>query len=1374
MSKIKDISADNVDVNVDSDVIKKKRRRLEKFFFNRTDYIAFGISFLISFVVYFITTAPTVTLEDSGELAVAGDYLGVPHPPGYPLWTLCAFIFTRIFRFVTYMGQPNPAWAIGLMSGFFGAFAAGITAMLINKCTKELLSHVSKGSSNRDLLSPNVLSITCLVSAVSGSLAFAFSPVEWSQSTIIEVYTLNSFFLMLIFLFIFKWLCKPSVKLLWLVAFLFGLGFTNYQVLLFMAVPMIIAVLLHSIPLFRDFVLLFVPVGLTIKLMELGAKYPEPGFAKLYPDPSNLNSRVPSIVPQAEFEGLIGYYIISIILILAICVCGIILATLEKNDEKESFLTRLLMPLRPKAIAFKIALSFFVIALVFVALSVSPIKPPPEFALAPKEAIMSFMDVYLIFAIGLVFLIGLGFCYKGGLWYSISIFSILISLLIFVVKGCMLGLTHPLTGYFWFYVVLNFVFLLMAWLMLPNGRAVAGTVFFAELGAAFYGYMPLASETNPPMNWGYPKTWEGFKHAVSRGQYEKIVPITLSQVLSPNFVRQLGSYFSDLRMQFTLVLAPLGFIPFALWSIKVKGKRFSVFPIAFGLAAAIALLAALDKVIDPTSANDLGGAYKYLMGLILLMATVGVALILCRIEHLLLDEVLDKTKDIYTRIITALCLVGVIAGVLEVIVCVSNIGAEYILEAGFGISEPVVGVASVAELAMSIALTVVISLLFIAIYALMGVFSYKKIELIKTDHSDISCKWFVITLIAFLMMSVVLIGMANPRGDIQDNFIQKVKFISSHAIFAIWIGYGIAMSIYLFRKQKWLLIPALAVSALLFIIPIRENYVNADMADITSAAEQNGHDFGWQFGNYQLRGANAINEELSSDEEPLPNPEYPPEMTPNAIFFGGTDPGRFVPTYMIYSAKVRPDVFLITQNALADPTYLDTMRSLYADQIWMPTAIDNSNAFNEYVYLVRTGQLPNLGGISDHGGRIQVNGAMEVMEINAIITKQIFDKNIAFHDFYVEESYAMRWMNPYLTPHGLIMKLNNKELSYPEFNASVQNDMDFWDWYTRRLTSNPAYERDVAARRAFSKLRASIAGLYATRNMVQASERSFIDGIILYPYSPECTIRYMRELLYPYGRLEDAILYIEKLVYKDKNNQQAQAALSTLRELYNAQNKIKFLYEKNISAVKKYNEENPTATISEDLLVLPDADMLELVKTANIVGNSSLRYVAIRDYFLRKDNINYNVAFAMLNELIMYSNVSNEELMLVNLLPKNFFQTLNDVEAYRVGADIYMRLGDVDMAIKFLSTVLRIEPNDWRSWSSYCTLQYSKYNNVQRSVEILSTAEQASKASGEYEEFRALVASHPLLEQLYAILIQMRTQGAPNGGANNSRMMMGR
>src|SRR5437763_58163 len=44
------------------------------------------------------------------------------------------------------------------------------------------------------------------------------------------------------------------------------------------------------------------------------------------------------------------------------------------------------------------------------------------------------------------------------------------------------------------------------------------------VGAGFYLYMALAGMTNPPMQWGYPRTVEGFMHALTRGQYEKTNP----------------------------------------------------------------------------------------------------------------------------------------------------------------------------------------------------------------------------------------------------------------------------------------------------------------------------------------------------------------------------------------------------------------------------------------------------------------------------------------------------------------------------------------------------------------------------------------------------------------------------------------------------------------------------------------------------------------------------------------------------------------------------------------------------------------------------------------------------------------------------------
>ena len=40
-------------------------------------------------------------------------------------------------------------------------------------------------------------------------------------------------------------------------------------------------------------------------------------------------------------------------------------------------------------------------------------------------------------------------------------------------------------------------------------------------GLALYGYIHVASATNPPMNWGYARTPEGFMHTFTRGQYER-------------------------------------------------------------------------------------------------------------------------------------------------------------------------------------------------------------------------------------------------------------------------------------------------------------------------------------------------------------------------------------------------------------------------------------------------------------------------------------------------------------------------------------------------------------------------------------------------------------------------------------------------------------------------------------------------------------------------------------------------------------------------------------------------------------------------------------------------------------------------------------
>src|SRR5574344_1757694 len=228
-------------------------------YFRRIDWTAFWGATLIAFLVYFFTLGPSVGLEDSGELATAADHLGVPHPPGYPFWSMCSYFFCRLFSWVTYRGQPTPAFAISLLSAVFGAFAAGCTAMLITRSASDMMkdaaSDEASSSGHRDLLA--------LAGGLGGSLVFAFSPVEWSQSTIVEIYSLNALFLMWVFLLSYRWMRKPSDKIMWFTAFVFGLGLTNYQVLLFAIVPLAIIIMLRNIPMFRDFALYLVPVLLT-------------------------------------------------------------------------------------------------------------------------------------------------------------------------------------------------------------------------------------------------------------------------------------------------------------------------------------------------------------------------------------------------------------------------------------------------------------------------------------------------------------------------------------------------------------------------------------------------------------------------------------------------------------------------------------------------------------------------------------------------------------------------------------------------------------------------------------------------------------------------------------------------------------------------------------------------------------------------------------------------------------------------------------------------------------------------------------------------------------------------------------------------------
>ena len=58
--------------------------------------------------------------------------------------------------------------------------------------------------------------------------------------------------------------------MLFLTAFVFGLGLTNYQVLLFAIVPLAIVIMMTNIALFRDVFTYLIPVALSYQVLKIG------------------------------------------------------------------------------------------------------------------------------------------------------------------------------------------------------------------------------------------------------------------------------------------------------------------------------------------------------------------------------------------------------------------------------------------------------------------------------------------------------------------------------------------------------------------------------------------------------------------------------------------------------------------------------------------------------------------------------------------------------------------------------------------------------------------------------------------------------------------------------------------------------------------------------------------------------------------------------------------------------------------------------------------------------------------------------------------------------------------------------------------------
>jgi Protein of unknown function (DUF2723). len=80
--------------------------------------------------VYVATLAPSVTFWDAGEFIAAAHSLGIPHPPGTPLFVVMLNAWARLLWFLPF------ATATNLLSAVCAATAGGLTAWWIGRSMK--------------------------------------------------------------------------------------------------------------------------------------------------------------------------------------------------------------------------------------------------------------------------------------------------------------------------------------------------------------------------------------------------------------------------------------------------------------------------------------------------------------------------------------------------------------------------------------------------------------------------------------------------------------------------------------------------------------------------------------------------------------------------------------------------------------------------------------------------------------------------------------------------------------------------------------------------------------------------------------------------------------------------------------------------------------------------------------------------------------------------------------------------------------------------------------------------------------------------------------------------------------------------------------
>lgn len=214
--------------------------------FRKVNNITGWIILLIATATYTLTREATASFWDCGEFIACANEIGIPHPPGSPLFTMLGRLFILVF---SGGDAANAASSVNLMSAVASGFCVLFLFWTITHFARKMFVNHGENLTVAQ-------TFTVMASGVVGALAYTFSDTFWFSAVEGEVYALSSFFTALIIWAMLKWehayeLAKDVVERnradRWIVFIFFMIGLSiTVHLLNLLTVPAIVMIYFYK------------------------------------------------------------------------------------------------------------------------------------------------------------------------------------------------------------------------------------------------------------------------------------------------------------------------------------------------------------------------------------------------------------------------------------------------------------------------------------------------------------------------------------------------------------------------------------------------------------------------------------------------------------------------------------------------------------------------------------------------------------------------------------------------------------------------------------------------------------------------------------------------------------------------------------------------------------------------------------------------------------------------------------------------------------------------------------------------------------------------------------------------------------------------